>query len=59
MTDRKMGFFRRMAVDYIFVLAKERQSELASVAGEREVWGPLLELLSLWPDFGHRLIMDG
>ena len=42
--------------DYISSLAWEGlgipQGELASVAGEREVWGLLLKLLPLRPDFG-------
>ncbi|KAJ8005185.1 hypothetical protein DPEC_G00144010 [Dallia pectoralis] len=42
--------------DYISTLAWERlgipQSELANVAREREVWGPLLELLPPRPDPG-------
>ncbi len=40
--------------DYISALAWERlgipQLELADVAREREVWGPLLKLLPPWPD---------
>ena len=38
--------------DYISSLAWERLAELADVAGEREVWGSLLKLLPLRPDFG-------
>ena len=42
--------------DYISSLAWERlgipQSELADVAGEREVWGSLLKLLPPRPNFG-------
>ena len=42
--------------DYISKLAWERlgipQSELVNVAREREVWGPLLELLPPRPDTG-------
>ena len=42
--------------DYISSLAWERlgnpQSDLAEVAREREVWGSLLNLLPLQPDFG-------
>ena len=41
--------------DYISTLAWEclgiPQSELVNVAGEREAWGPLLELLPPRPDF--------
>ena len=42
--------------DYISSVAWERlgipQSELADVAGEREVWGPLLKLLHPQTDLG-------
>ena len=53
---RAWGRLRIRWRDYISTLAWERlripQSELANVAGERDVWGPLLELLPQRPDFG-------
>ena len=52
----RFGRSRTRWRDYISSLAWELlgipQAELADVAGEREVWGLLLKLLPLRPDFG-------
>ena len=53
---RPRGRPRTRWKDYISMLAWEHlgipQSELADVAGKKQVWGTLLELLPTRPDFG-------